>query len=358
MPALRNWLDDKFDTVKAQFKRSTVSERWEPLQTKGHTQNCVDIIHAMATLQEDLHAIFKEEGKELWAPTFIQFFKEHLYKYCELVEEILKVLPDFRVPPVPPITSLLQGDKKSLIKKTNRLNNFRGFVDQSPKGYTLKALNVRLANLDYFFRKGITVLGKVMQLEPSQIYNELKDRIDLSAERIADVFGAKIVYSDIYPSLFFQLYQSQDLTSRFPLICDLFNSLSNCCIKTYFQLVLKKSFYYFSEAWKTILLNVDPSTSYCEDLPRVLRNDVNSTMIFFELKQANGQVVGLSREEMSAELTKALEIMVYCPKSDKFLEERFREDINPDDRIIIAWIIFNRQKKEGIEFLIEHKELL
>mmetsp|Transcript_6699 Transcript_6699/g.6569 ORF Transcript_6699/g.6569 Transcript_6699/m.6569 type:complete len:208 (+) Transcript_6699:959-1582(+) len=207
MPSLRPWLEDKIDSVKAMFKRLTSSERWEPIPNKGYTQQAVDLIYCIKTLEEELDEVFKEEGKELWAPTFINFMKETFCKYIDVVEEILKVLPDFRPPAIPPIGNLLQGDKKLLMKKNNnKLNSFRGVIDQSPKGQIVKSLCVRLANLEFFFNEGINILGKVMVIEPSQIYSELKNRIEYSADKICDVLAQKIIYSDVYPLVFFQLY--------------------------------------------------------------------------------------------------------------------------------------------------------
>ena len=228
---------------------------------------------------------------------------------------------------------------------------FKKNVKSSPD--TIFQICLRVESLIVYNLKLPTLFFYKQRLDHQEVCSNLvKEMISL----LSDILSYRVIKIEL-SSLFLSLYEPHGMSYHLQAVTTYFQRVAESLPAEVLPEVMHKSFIYFMECWKLSVLKSKPNKSP-EEKTEELRNDIKIISIFFEAKQSNGQVQGISRLEQKEYLQNNFDAISLCINSSEDLMKRFKTGVDLGEKTEIAWVLIARGENLYLKFLVDHKSML
>ena len=173
---------------------------------------------------------------------------------------------------------------------------------------------------------------------------------------ILDNLAYRIIKIELGP-IFLSLYDPHGILHHIHAIIEFFQKVFQCLSVEIFSEVLQKSFFYFIDYWKLSIIRAKPQKPPDEKI-KELKQETKSISIFFESKQGDGNIYGISRITQREYLQNNFDCISLCINDSEDLIKRFKTTLNLEERTSIAWILIARGEKACLQYLVDNKSLL
>lgn len=334
---LNNWVAPRFKLIFDKIEKNLssnlcVSEQFT-VQIENHIQDLLTELNSKCGNSTDF-----------WVPQICQFL-------LSVTEKILnKIFVNLEKIQLPSLQEFLSQDEEHCL---NLFAKYFSATDKPDKVW-VSGILTRLELLRNFARSVKKIFSQLTDCE--YFMNKCQAKIKQAKNEMTENLAYKIIKGEFF-HVFLKLYEPNPLTFFMNSVKEYFQTLAKMTSEPVYSKVLKSAFYWFIEYWKISILKVEPVGSADERIEE-LKRDTRVLSIFFEDKQQDFRVLGVSREVQKECLQSHFDCISLCINSNHELVQHFLADHLEFDRATIALVLICRNDQESIRTLIERKGLL
>ena len=283
---------------------------------------------------------------EYWEEFIGNFIKEITVK---ITQSSYSTLPVTKKEDPPTLAYLLSNDEDFAGQEFEKY--FKNTEKSSPD--TIFQICLRLESLMVYTQKLPSLFCYMQGLDQQEdCFIRVQEMISL----LIDILSYRIIKIEL-SSLFLSLYEPYGMAYHLQGVTNYFQRVAESLLSDIIPELMHKSFLYFMECWKLSVLKSKPSKSP-EEKTQELRNDIKIISIFFEAKQSDGLVQGISRLQQKEYLQNNFDAISLCINSSEDLMKRLKTAVDQGEKTSIAWILIARGENLYLKFLVDHKSML